>query len=74
MSIAGELINSEIVDGSQELVWEIPAIREQIAQRKAKLNARIKGLENPSILNIQKTSKTGLPGRSVFKVTVEADR
>lgn len=73
-SITGELVNSEIVDGAQEMIWDIPAIREQGARRKAMFNSRLKGLNNVRILNVEKRGQASIPGRSTFRVTLEAPR
>lgn len=74
MSVTGELVRSEIVDGAQEQIWEVPAFREAGAVRVARVNSRFKGLQNINVLNIEQIGTGRLPGQKIFRVTVEASR
>lgn len=73
-NIGGSLVKSESRNGITEQIWEIPAINESAATRKAKTAGSIKGLENIEILNVREIGSGRLPGRTIFRIDLEATR
>lgn len=69
-----DLVRSEIIDGKQEQVWEISAIREQAAIRKARARTTLKGFENITVLKVTNVGDARLPGQSVFRITLQSPR
>lgn len=74
LTITGELIKSEIINGRQESIWRVPALSESIARRKAVLNMRIKGNEGIEVQSANKVGSGNLPRQDLFDVVVTAER
>lgn len=65
---------SFIRNGTDVTEFSVPAVNESIARRNALANSRLKGKEDPEIIEIENLGGSGVPGRSLFLVTVESAR
>lgn len=65
---------SFLENGKEVIEFKVPAIGESAAERNALGNARLKGMDEPEITEVENIGASGVPGRSLFLVTVEAMR
>lgn len=72
--IFGSVVESTLVDDQQEIVFRVPAFSETLARRRATRNARIKGVENPEVEEVEEVGSGTLPGQTIFLITVRGER
>lgn len=71
--IFGRIERSTVENGTQVTVFRIPAFSEGLARRRAKVNSRLKGLNNFEIEEPEKVGDGSIPGQSVYDVKVESE-
>lgn len=74
VTITGDLEESRIENGQEVFVWRIPAVSSSAAEVRARGNARVKGLENFSVKNVEQVGSGSFPGQNVYEVTVTSPR
>ena len=72
--ITGRVVSSTSADGKVTTVFEIPAITSRQATRRARVNARLKGLDSPQINEPQMIGQGDIPGRKIYEVEVVSNR
>lgn len=70
----GSIERSTTENGKHIAVFRIPAFSKSIARQRAKGNARIKGLKEFEIVNVENVGSSDVPGQNLFDIRVEADR
>lgn len=55
-------------------IFRIPALSSSMARRRARMNAKIKGLNNIEITGVENLGEARLPGQKEFDVKVESRR
>lgn len=74
VQIFGTVEKSVVQNGQQTTVFRIPALTETGARQRAKGNARIKGLNNFRVDNVNNVGSGDLPGQKLFDVRVISQR
>jgi hypothetical protein len=74
MSITGEVRKSITRDGVTVTEFAIPAVAKTVAKRKARVNARVKGLDNPRVGEPQLEGQGSIPGQKMYVVEVTSNR
>ena len=74
VQIFGTVERSFTEEDSQFTTFRIPAFSKAIARQRAKANARIKGLSNFTLSNVEEAGSGDIPGQTLYDVVVESDR
>lgn len=73
VQVFGTVEQSFSEEENQFTVFRIPAFSERLARRRGGANARIKGLSNFEVTNIEQVGQGDVPGQKLFDVTVQSD-
>jgi len=63
-----------VQNGNVVTTFRVPAISKTIARRRAKGNARLKGLESPEIREVNEVAPGGIPGQTIYEIKVVTRR
>lgn len=74
VELVGSLQSTVVKDDNQIQIFAIPALTEQGAMQKTRLNIRTKGIDGADITRVEKAESAGLPGWSVYEVKVVSPR
>lgn len=72
--IAATIESSRIEENRQITVFRIAGMSETVVKRRALMNARIKGLGNRKVIDVQKLDETTPVGAPLYEVTVSSAR
>ena len=73
-NITGKVVCSTSSDGKEMTEFEIPALTSRQAKRRARVNARLKGLDSPQINEPELVGQADIPGRKIYSVEVVSNR
>lgn len=65
---------SFIENGEEVIEFRVPAVSRERARSNALFAARVKGMDDPDVEEVEETGGSGVPGRKLFLVTVTAIR
>lgn len=74
VQITGDVKSSITRENKVVTVFNIPATAKRFARRRAKINARIKGLDQPKIMEPRMVGQGDIPGQKLYEVEVESNR
>lgn len=74
VELFGRIEKTDVQDGKQVTIFRIPAVSQSLAEQRAGINARLKGLSNFQLSGVRKVGSGSFPGQSIFDVKVESDR
>lgn len=74
VEIFGRIESSESRNGTQVITFRIPAVSKRLATRRAKMNSRLKGIPDFNVNDTEKVGNAGIPGQSIYDVTVISER
>ena len=73
VELFGKVDSVKTRDDKQITTFRIPAVSKQLAKTRANINARLKGLREFSLENIEKTDdETDVPAQSIYLVELES--
>jgi hypothetical protein len=72
--IFGRVESSETRNGNKVTTFRIPAISGKMATRRAKMNARLKGIKNYDVNEPEIVGDGDIPGQSIYDVTLVSER
>lgn len=65
---------SALEEGGLITPFRVPALSERGARRRAKLNARAKGLNNPTVREVESIAPGDIPGQTIYRVAIVSQR
>lgn len=74
VQLTSSVERSFLEDGKEIIEFRTPGISEDRARSNALFAARVKGMEDAQVTDIENVGSSGIPGRDLFSVTVEAPR
>lgn len=63
-----------VENGSVITTFRVPALSERVARRRAKVNSRLKGLDNPEIREVTEVASGDIPGQMIYEINVVTRR
>lgn len=74
VQVTGEVVKSIIRENKTITEFEIPAVAKRVAKRKARINARVKGLDEPQVNEPELIGQGDVPGQKLYSVEVVSNR
>jgi len=74
VEFSARTVTSSLDDGEQTIVFRVPAVSERTARRRARVNARIKGIAGGEVTDVEEVAQGDVPGQVIYEVEVTGQR